>query len=152
MPGTATRPATTENDDAQVHEHLQSLAQALRDKDLDALMAHYSPNVVTFDVSAPLRVQGVDAYRKNFESWFASMQGPIDYEIRDLRIVRGGDVAFCHHLGHVESMMRSGGKADYWVRVTAGFEKVYGRWTITHEHVSVPFYRENMKAALDLRP
>jgi ketosteroid isomerase-like protein len=57
--------------------------QALRAKDIDTLMAHYAPAVVTFDARPPLQVQGAEAYRKNFTNWFASMQGPIDYAMRN---------------------------------------------------------------------
>ena len=78
--------------------------------------------------------------------------GPIDYEMRDLRITMSDDVAFCHYLGHVRSTRTTGEKADYWVRVTSGLQKMNGQWMITHEHVSVPFYMETMQAALDLQP
>ena len=114
MPTTTT--ATRE--DAQIRERMDALAQALRAKDINALMAHYAPDIVTFDLRPPLQVQGADAYRKNFEAWFASVQGPIDYEIRDLRITMSDDVAFCHYLGRVKSTRTTGEKADYWVRVT----------------------------------
>jgi uncharacterized protein (TIGR02246 family) len=134
--------------DAQIRESIDAWAQALRAKDITALMAHYAPDIVTFDLM-PLQSLGVDAYGKNFEAWFASVQGPIDYEIRDLRITTRDDVAFCHYLGHVRSTRTTGEKTDYWVRVTMGFQKMNGRWTVTHEHVSMPFTnRETMRAAL----
>ena len=82
---------------------------------------------------------GRDAYRKNFEAWFASVQGPIDYEIRDLRITMSDDVAFCHYVAQVKSTRTTGEKADYSVRVTSGFQKTNGQWMVRHEHVSVPF-------------
>ncbi len=115
-------------------------------------MAQYAPDIVTFDLRPPLQVQGVDAYRKNFEAWFASVQGPIDYEIRDLRITMSDGVAFCHSLSHVKSTRTTGEKADYWVRVTSGFQKMNDQWMVTHEHVSMPFNMETMQAALDLQP
>lgn len=136
----------------QIRECLDSLVQALRAKDINALMAHYAPDIVTFDLRPPLQVHGADAYRKNFEAWFASVQGPIDYEIRDLHITMSGDVAFCHSLCHVKSRSTTGRTADYWVRVTSGFHIVNGRWMIAHEHVSVPIMMETMQAALDLQP
>jgi uncharacterized protein (TIGR02246 family) len=147
-------PTTTKSarEDAQVRQSLEALAQALSAKDVDALMAHYAPDVVTFDVGAPLEVKGVEAYRKNFERWFASVQGPIDYTMRDLRIATGDGVAFCHCLSHVESTRKSGEKNDYWVRVTSGLRKANGRWLVTHEHISMPFYMETMQAARDLQP
>lgn len=131
---------------------MHALVLALRAKDIDALMAHYAPDMVTFDFRPPLQVRGVDAYRKNFEAWFASVQGPIGYEIRDLRITMSDDIAFCHSLNHVKSTRTTGEKADYWVRVTSGFQKLNGQWMITHEHVSVPINMQTMQAALDLQP
>ena len=139
-------------EEAQIRKCVDSLAQALRAKDIKALMAHYAPDNVTFDFRPPLQVQGVDAYRKNFEAWFASVQRRIDYEIRDLRITTSDDVAFCHSLCHVKSTRTTGEKADYWVRVTSGLRKLNGQWMITHEHVSVPINMQTMQAALDLQP
>jgi uncharacterized protein (TIGR02246 family) len=143
-------PTTT--DDAQIRERLEAVAQALRAKDIDALLAHYAPGVVTFDLRPPLQFRGVDAYRKNFEAWFASVQGPIDYEIRDLRITMSDDIAFCHSLSHVKSTRTTGEKADYWVRVTSGLQKMNGQWMVTHEHVSVPIKLETMQGPFDLQP
>lgn len=134
--------------ESQVRERIDSLVTSLRAKDINALMAHYAPSVVTFDLM-PLQCQGVDAYRKNFEAWFASVQGPIDFEIHDVHFTTSEDVAFAHYLGRVRSARTTGEKNDYWVRVTAGFRKMNGRWMITHEHVSVPFMdMETMQAAL----
>lgn len=126
-------------EDAQIRESMDASGQALRAKDINALMAHYAPEIVTFDVRPPLQIEGVDANRKNFEAWFASVQGPIDYEISNLRITMGDDVAFSHYLVHVKSTKTTGEKADYWVRVTSGFQKMNGQWMVTHEHVSLPF-------------
>ena len=146
---TTTTPAT---DAAQIREFIDALAQALRAKDINGLMAHYAPDVVVFDLM-PLQTLGADAYRKNFEAWFASVQGPIDYQIRDVRITNSDDVALCHHVGHVATTRTTGEKAEYRVRVSAGCRKLNGRWIITHEHVSVPFpNRESMQSALASRP
>jgi uncharacterized protein (TIGR02246 family) len=143
---------TAAGEDARIRERLDTLAQALRAKDLDALMAHYAPDTVTFDVGTPLHVQGADGYRSRFERWFASVEGPIDFAMRDLRVATGGGVAFCHYLGHVRSTRTTGEKADYWVRVSAGLRKVHGRWMVMHEHISVPIDMETMRAAFDLQP
>jgi uncharacterized protein (TIGR02246 family) len=124
--------------DTQIRGRIDGLARALRAKDLDALMAHYSPDIVTFDLM-PLQTLGAEAYRKNFEAWFASVQGPIDFEIRDLNVTLRDDIAFCHYLGHVRSTRISGEKTDYWVRVSLGLQQTNGRWMVTHEHVSLPF-------------
>ena len=82
----STNPERVPEAEAPVRERIETLAQAIRDKNVDALMTHYAPDVYVFDVLPPLEVDGTDAYRKNYERWFASMQGPIDYEMNDLLI------------------------------------------------------------------
>jgi uncharacterized protein (TIGR02246 family) len=148
MPATA-MPETvaSENEDLQIRQQIESLVRALRAKDIDALMAHYAPDVVTFDLRPPPQIQGANAYRKNFEAWFASVRGSIDYETRDLSTTVRGDVAFCHSLNHVKSTRTTGERADYWVRVTSGLRKINGRWLIAHEHVSMPIDMATMQAS-----
>jgi ketosteroid isomerase-like protein len=125
-------------EDSSVRERIETLAQAIRDKDVDTLMTHYAPDVVVYDVLPPLAVQGAAAYRKNFERWFASMEGPIDYEMNDLRLSMGESHACCHFMSHVKGKTKNGEPADYWVRVTTFLQKANGQWLVGHEHVSMP--------------
>jgi len=121
-----------------VRDRVASLTQAIRDKDIDYLMTHYAPDVVAYDVTPPLAVLSAADYRKKFEQWFASMRGPIDYEMDDLRISMSESHAFCHCVSHVRGTRTNGEKADYWVRVTTCFQKANGQWLVGHEHVSMP--------------
>jgi len=125
-------------DDSSVRDRVASLAQAIRDKDVDSLMTHYAPDVVAYDVMPPMAVLSAADYRKNFERWFATMRGPIDYEMNDLRISMSESHAFCHCVSHVRGTRTNGEKADYWVRVTTCFQKANGQWLVGHEHVSMP--------------
>jgi uncharacterized protein (TIGR02246 family) len=138
--------------EAQIRQLIDQWVKALRAKDLNTLMSYYAPDILTFDIVPPLHYQGVDMSRKNFEVWFASVQGPIEYETRDLRITIGDEVAFCHSLNWVRSTRITGETAETWVRVTVGFRKMDGTWRITHEHVSVPCDVETSHALLDLTP
>lgn len=141
------------SDEAQIHERMEQWAKALRAKDLDGLMSHYIRDIVVFDLVTPLQYKGAVAYRKNWADWFRSFQGPVGYEIRDLNITTGDDVAFCHSLNRIRGSRTSGESTDVWVRSTVGFRKIGGNWMITHEHFSVPFYMDGSdKAALDLKP
>jgi uncharacterized protein (TIGR02246 family) len=144
--------ATAPDADARIRGLMDSSAKAIREKDLDALMRHYAPDVVTFDLMVPLQVKGAAAYRKNFESWFGSVKGPIDYEVLELTISQGDELALCHYLARVRSTRTTGEKNDYRVRVTSGCRESEGRWKIVHEHVSIPLTMENMRAALAAQP
>jgi ketosteroid isomerase-like protein len=107
---------------------------------------------LSFDVVDPLQKIGSDALRKRAEEWFSSFQGPIGYEIRDLGITAGDDMAFSHGLSHVSATKSDGGLLDMWWRTTVCFRKTAGKWTVTHEHNSVPFNVESGNASLDLKP
>jgi ketosteroid isomerase-like protein len=131
----------------RIRERMEALAEALRTKEIDVLMAHYAPDMVTFDLRPPAQIRTATAYRKNFEAWFASVEGRIDYEMHDLGIAVGGDTAFCHYQAHVRSKRASGETVDYWVRVTSGLRKMDGRWMIAHEHISMPVDLRTMQAA-----
>jgi uncharacterized protein (TIGR02246 family) len=142
--------ATPDKDEAQVRECLSKWTRALRAKDLGALTALYAPDTLAFDLMPPSQVDA-SHYRKNFERWFSSMAGPIEYEIHDLRVTTSDDVAFTHNLGHVKGSRANGEKADYWVRVTVGFQKRNGQWLVIHDHVSMPFDMATGKAVRELR-
>jgi ketosteroid isomerase-like protein len=140
------------SDEAQIRERMEGWARALRAKDIDALMSYYAPDILAFDLAPPLQHRG-DAYRRGFVEWFPTWKGPIGYEIRDLSIIVGDDVAFSHSLNRLSGTRTSGEETDVWVRATVCFRKTDGKWMVTHEHVSVPFYMDGSgRAAVDLKP
>ncbi len=147
---------TTDNgkatDEAQISALIDDRVNAVRAKDVDGAVANVAADILSFDVVNPLQSIGSDACRKRAEQWFSSFDGPIGFEIRDLNITTGHDVAFCHGLNHVTATTAAGGKLDMWWRATVCLRKTDGKWMITHEHNSVPFNMDNGKASLDLKP
>jgi uncharacterized protein (TIGR02246 family) len=138
--------------EAEIRELVDRWAQGIRAKDVDVVVANYAADIVTFDIVPPLRSSGTDAQRNALAAWFATWRGPIGYDIRELTITAGDDVAFSASLNRISGTKTDGEKVDVWVRVTAGYRKVGGRWMVTHEHVSVPFDMENGQALVDLKP
>ena len=143
---------STATEEAQIRKLMDDHAKAVRDKDIAGSISNYAPDILSFDVVNPLQKIGADAVRKHAEEWFSSFQGPIAYEIRDLGITAGGDVAFCHSLNHVNGTKTDGKKVDMWWRATVCFRKIDDKWMVTHEHNSVPFDVESGRASLDLKP
>jgi uncharacterized protein (TIGR02246 family) len=135
--------------ESAIRHKIENVAEAIRRKDVDRLMTHYAPDNITFDVQPPLKVDGADAYRKNFERWFSIIDGDIGYELNDMRIAASNDAAFVHNLCKVTSKRLNGESANYWVRVTSGLRKIDGAWLITHEHVSLPVDMRSMQASTD---
>jgi uncharacterized protein (TIGR02246 family) len=125
---------------------------AVRARDVEGAVASTAPDVEAYDVVNRLRSTGVAVARARATEWFASFEGPIGYEIRDLRITAGEDVAFSYGLNHVSATTKDGTKLDMWWRGTNCYRRIDGRWMCTHEHNSVPFDVANGKASLDLKP
>ncbi|MFL5666578.1 MAG: YybH family protein [Ktedonobacteraceae bacterium] len=140
------------SDEAQIRALIEARVKAVRAKDVSGAMASITPDMLSFDVVNPLYYRGSDAERKRAQEWFSSFQGPIGYEIRDLFISTGDDVAFSHCLNRYSGTTIDGGELGMWVRATTCYRKIDGKWMITHEHQSVPFDVESGKASLDLKP
>jgi PhnB protein len=137
--------------EAQIRALIDDWAKAMRAKDIDAVMSHYAADSVTFDLAPPLI--STSANVKGLEAWFSNWQGPLGYEVRDLNIRAGGDVAFCHSLNRLSGTSTDGEKVEVWFRLTLGFRKIGGEWRIAHQHESVPFYMDgSYRAAVDLEP
>ncbi len=145
---------TTENskatDEAQIRGIIENRVKAIRAKDVGAVLSEFAPDVVTFNLAPPLQTKGTD--RSSIEKWFSGYQGVISYEVRDLTVATGVDVAFCHYLYRSSGTATDGREIDMWVRATLCFRKIGGQWLITHEHDSEPFDMQTLKASLDLKP
>jgi uncharacterized protein (TIGR02246 family) len=140
------------NDEAEIKRVIEGGVEALRDKNIEGVMSFYAQEVVSFDIVPPLRYVGAEAFRKVWEEVFFVYQGPIDYEIHDLTITVGDDVAFTHSLNRISGTLNTGQKTDLWLRVTACFRKINGKWLIVHHQNSVPVDLKTGRAVLDLKP
>jgi uncharacterized protein (TIGR02246 family) len=141
-----------QNNEAAMKRVIEDGVEAVRNKNIEGVMSLYAPEVVSFDIVPPLRYVGADAFRNVWEEVFSSFQGPIGYEMHDLTITVGDDVAFAYSLNHISGTMNNGLKTDLWLRWTACFRKINGKWLIVHHQNSVPVDLQHGKAVLDLKP
>lgn len=151
-------------DEAQIRQLMDNWARTIQAKDANGVVSNYAPEVVSFDIAPPLRQRvGKDEYKKGLEAWFSTFQDLIGYEIHELEIAVGGDLALAHSIIRLSGKRKSadgvdikveeGEDTDGWMRSTVGFCKIDGKWMITHEHSSVPMYMDGSdKAAIDLKP
>jgi uncharacterized protein (TIGR02246 family) len=145
----ATQRAT---DEADIRQRIDKLAEAIRAMNLEGVMSIYAPDIVSFDIVPPLQHVGAEAKRKNWVDAFAMYQHPLGYEIRDLTITVGDDVAFGHSLNRISGTLKNGNRTDFWLRSTTCFRKIDGNWLIAHDQVSVPLDLESSRALLNLKP
>jgi uncharacterized protein (TIGR02246 family) len=140
------------NDEAAIQRLLDDCIRSLYNKNIEGVMSLYAQEVVSFDIVPPLQYIGADAFRKVWEEIFFIYQGPINYEIHDLHITVGDDVAFTHSLNRISGTMTNGQKTDLWLRWTACWRKINGKWLIVHHQNSVPVDLETGRAVLSLKP
>lgn len=139
-------------DEADIRRRIDKLAESIRAMDLEGVKSIYAPDIVSFDVVPPLQHVGAEAQWKNWADVFTAYRRPLGYEIRDLTITVGGDVAFGHSLNRISGTLKNGNRSGYWVRWTPCFRKIDGHWLIVHHQASVPFDVESGRALLDLEP
>jgi uncharacterized protein (TIGR02246 family) len=140
------------DDEARVRQLINKMAEAIRAMDFEGLEACFAPDMVSFDVAGPpLQTLGAKAKLNNWAVAFMVFRPPLGYEIRDLTVTVGDDVAFAHSLNRLSGTSRIGDGIGPWVRYTAGLRKIDGRWFIAHDHVSLPVDFPTSKA-LNLEP
>jgi uncharacterized protein (TIGR02246 family) len=139
-------------DEAAIRELIDGFVKAIRAKDIHGVMSVFGPEVVSFDLGPPLQHGGGEPFVKRWQELFDSYQGSIDYEVSDLSVAAGDDVAFSHSLNRVSGTTQNGQKSERWLRWTACYRKTNGKWLIVHEQVSVPVDVRSGRAVLDLKP
>ncbi|MGW2781158.1 nuclear transport factor 2 family protein [Streptomyces populi] len=114
------------------------LTEALRERDLDGMMACYAPDVEVFHPAGDGEQSGADALRKAQEQWFSTLAGPAEREVLDFRVRVDEGVAFGHALVRLRAPLADGTTLDTTARVTTGYRAAGDRWRIVHQHTSVP--------------
>jgi uncharacterized protein (TIGR02246 family) len=119
---------------------LEAWADAVRRHDYDAILAHHDPDIVMFDVPAPIQFKGIAAYRGTWDVMFRHHKPGAGFDIVEMAVTAGADVAFAHVIMWCgpDSSCDPRDKDGFQFRLTVGLKKVDGEWRITHEHHSVP--------------
>jgi ketosteroid isomerase-like protein len=138
--------------EAEIRALMRDRIEAVRAKDAARLVSHHAEDVVAYDLLEPLQYKGSADLQRRAQQWFDGYDGPMTYDIRDLVIVPGHGVAFCHGLHHVAGRLRTGQQVDMWWRATQGLRLIEGGWRIVHEHSSLPFDMASGKVSFELKP
>ena len=130
--------AKSTTDEAAIRQLVESWAKAVRDKNLDGILANHAADILMFDVPAPLMSRGIEAYRKTWDLFFAWSEEPVVFDITEMHVVAGNEVAFVTALMRCAGTEKSGDKIRLEFRLTIGLCKINGQWTVLHEHHSIP--------------
>jgi uncharacterized protein (TIGR02246 family) len=146
---------TLVQDETAIRALFTEQEEGMRLRDPARIVARYADDAVTCTLAPPLRNTGLDARDPEaLAGWMAGFTGPITLEHRDLSVAVSGDVAFVHGLARLAAVPVGDPEGfSMWMRKTVGLRCRDGRWLVTHEHESVPFYMDgSFLAATDLEP
>jgi ketosteroid isomerase-like protein len=124
----------------QIKGVIEAWAEAVRRHDLFGILAHHEQDIVMFDVPPPLQSLGIDEYKKTWDLFFRYHKPSQAFDIEQLAITAGEDVAFAVAIMRCGSGTSSGPpeKGGFLFRLTIGLRNIDGNWRIVHEHHSVP--------------
>ena len=118
--GLSTRSSALPSEEARIRALEQRFAVAFKAKDVDQIMANYehAQYLSFFDVVPRREHLGWDAYKADWEGFFASIGPIISFEVRDLTVHVEGNLAYGYSFQHYLAKTKAGGSRDVTVRVT----------------------------------
>lgn len=125
-------------DEAAIRELVEEWASAVCNRNLPAILRNHSSDILMFDVPPPFQSKGIEAYRKTWDLFFSCAHDPAVFDIKEMQINAGDDVAFVIAIMHCTGRNPTGEDFELDFRLTIGLRKINGQWTIVHEHHSVP--------------
>ena len=82
------------DDNAAIRNVVESWTAAERRKDFGGILQNHSSDIVMFDVPPPFQSKGIEAYKKTWDLFFSWSSNPIPFDITEMSITAGSDVAF----------------------------------------------------------
>jgi len=126
------------DEEAAVRDVIEAWTAAVRRKDYDAILQNHTSDFVMFDVPPPFQSKGLEAYGKTWDMFFFCNSGPVKFDIHEMTVTAGEDVAFAVARMGCTTPGADGTLLDLDFRLTVGLRKIDGQWMILHEHHSVP--------------
>ena len=123
----------------EVQQILAARCRAVSEGDANGIVKDVAENVVVFDVVGSMVAVGKSAALERARQWLASYANTPHWEVENLQVTAGEEVAFCHCISRVRGTLKTQLEVDMWFRTTLGFQTQDGRWRIVHDHSSDPF-------------
>jgi uncharacterized protein (TIGR02246 family) len=130
--------ANSAKDEVAIRKLVENWARAVRAKDLDGILVNHCTDMLMFDVPPPLQSKGIEAYKKTWDLFFSWSDDPVVFDIKDMDIIAGTDVAFVAALMRCAGTEKNGERIEIEFRLTIGLRKIGGQWMVLHEHHSIP--------------
>jgi ketosteroid isomerase-like protein len=122
--------------ETQIRALLEAWANATRQNRKSEVLTNHSENVLIYDVLAPMKYEGVEAYRRSWDEWQPDTQGEGQFGLEGLSITAGEDVSFATSFIRCGGTLPNGHSFEDLVRATFCLQKQSGSWMVTHQHIS----------------
>jgi ketosteroid isomerase-like protein len=103
------------------------------EKDLDGLMEHIGPDIVSYEHAGPLQYVGIDDVRELCQRGLEVSTARIDFDIPDLTVHAYGDLAVAWGLDRIAT-----DGVEFRSRGTRVFQRRDGEWQMIHQHLPIP--------------
>lgn len=125
------------SDSDDIRALIRQWAEAVHHGDLDTVLAHHAEDIVMFDVPPPHRgVRGLKEYRDTWPGFFEWQRSGALFEIVELEVTTGHDVAFAYALLRCGKPTEQDPDVEPRLRLTLGLRREGDRWVVAHEHHS----------------
>ena len=127
------------SDEDHIRRLITAWSRAVHAGDLATVLAQHADDVVMFDVPPPERgVLGIEAYRDTWPPFFDWQASGSTFEIDDLQVVVGHDVAYAYALLWCGTPDELAERPERRLRISFGLQRRNETWVVQHEHHSFP--------------
>ena len=129
----------TVSDENQIRVILEDWSVATRQNRKADSFKNHLPDALIYDVLPPLQYESTEIYCENCEDRQPETLGDGQFDLENLKITVGSDLAFAHCLISSGGIMPDGRAVNDLARATFCLQKLNGTWKVAHQHISKPY-------------
>src|SRR3954470_4694908 len=104
----------------EIRKVVEDWAKSVREKNFGGILRNHSAEILMFDVPPPLYSKGIAPYQETWDLFFSASPDPPVFEICQLDITAGEDVAFVTALMRCVVLQPGNEPSDLDFRLTMG--------------------------------
>jgi len=126
-------------DELAIRALLDEWTRSTREGRKDEVLKNHDDNVLIYDVLPPMKYESASAYRESWEEWQPDAQGEMRFELENVSVTAGTDVAFAHGILQCGGTLPDGNTFQDTVRATFCLRKICTQLIVFHQHISKPY-------------